>query len=361
MAHAVFSLKKLSKGALMNASRHDKREMEVLNADGSKTILNEELINTEGKNYTQLVSERLKSLEQYRARNIRSDAVYAISVVLAVPQERAESIDVDAWKKKSMEWLDKTFNENKEKFGNNIVSATLHMDESSPHIHAIVTPIDEKGHLNAFHYVNGRGSLSKMHTSYAEYMKEFGLERGIKYSVAKNRDIKKFYSVLNEAVETKAPEPQKGESLEEYRERCDKAMQNVAVRFLAEKEKMYKEYIRNLSKERSAAVETKIQLKETKKEVEKLTKKLNKAKDDIDFLEKENKSQRDTFEQLEHELGEPINNIVEKVISMNAMSEAIKDMDDPDEQLAARNMLNSLIATGRRKKRKEQFRQKSED
>ena len=103
MAHAVFSLKKLSKGALMNSSRHDKREMEVLNADGSKTVLNEELVNTEGKNYTQLVSERLKSLEQYRTRNIRSDAVYAISVVLAVPQERAESIDVDAWKKKSME------------------------------------------------------------------------------------------------------------------------------------------------------------------------------------------------------------------------------------------------------------------
>ena len=45
MAHDIFSLKKLSKGALMNANRHDIREMEVLKlvSDG---MSNEEIANT---------------------------------------------------------------------------------------------------------------------------------------------------------------------------------------------------------------------------------------------------------------------------------------------------------------------------
>lgn len=35
-----------------------------------------------------------------------------------------------------------------EKYGNRIVSAILHVDEATPHIHALLVPLDDKGKLN---------------------------------------------------------------------------------------------------------------------------------------------------------------------------------------------------------------------
>lgn len=44
----------------------------------------------------------------------------------------------------------------------NIVSLDLHMDESSPHFHAVVTPIKD-GKLNAKHWMDGPARLSKLY------------------------------------------------------------------------------------------------------------------------------------------------------------------------------------------------------
>ena len=44
----------------------------------------------------------------------------------------------------------------------NIVSLELHMDESSPHFHAVVTPIKD-GKLNAKHWMDGPARLSKLY------------------------------------------------------------------------------------------------------------------------------------------------------------------------------------------------------
>lgn len=44
----------------------------------------------------------------------------------------------------------------------NVVSLDLHMDESSPHFHAIVTPI-KNGKLNAKHWLDGSAKLSKLY------------------------------------------------------------------------------------------------------------------------------------------------------------------------------------------------------
>ena len=353
MAHAMFSLKKMTRIDLVVANKLDKREIETPNADNDKSHLNLQLVPGSEGSYADLVDDRIKKTEAYRTRKMRSDAVQAFSIVLAVPQEKADSIDVDAWSKKSMEWLDKTFNQDKERFGNNIVSATLHMDESAPHIHAIVTPVDKKGHFNAYEFIHGPASLRLMQTSYAEDMAEFGLERGIKYSIAKRTDIKKFYAELNGAVHSKAPEIEAGDTLESYKAKCDKAIQNVEVRFLAEKKKIENEKIASVSKEREKVVEAKLENKELKKNLHRIEEKLEKRNEDIDFLEKENEKYRKEFEGMEHELGESKEIIIEKVKSLNAMQTAIEDISDPEEQKHMKVMFNSLIRDGKRKKRME--------
>lgn len=361
MAHAIFSLKKLSRGDLVNANRHDKREMQVLNADKDKINANEYLVSSQNESYMKLIDKRIEDTKEYRTKNLRSDAVQAFSVVLAIPQEKADSIDVKAWSEKSMQWLDKTFNQDKEKFGNNIVSAILHMDESSPHIHAIVSPVDKNGHFNAYEFVHGPGSLRQMQTSYAEEMKEFGLERGKKYSISKHSDLKQFYSILNEKVQTKAPDIEKEDTLETYKAKCDKAIQNIEVRFLAEKKKIEKASEDKVSEERRKYVESKLANKELKKEISKLEHKVEKNNESIDFLEKENERFRKDFEGMEHELGESKEIIIEKVKSLNAIQSAIEDITDPNEQKQIKDTFNNLIRDGKRKKRMEKAKQEQSE
>lgn len=344
MAHAVFSLKKMSRGSLGAAYRHDAREMEVKNADGSKTILNEELMGCGSKSYTALVDERLKDLEHFRDRKIRSDAVHAFSIVLAVPKEAADKIDLDKWKNKNIEWLEKTFNREKNIYGNNVLSVRLHMDESSPHLHAIVIPIDEKGHLNAYEYVHGPGSLRQLQTSYAEAMAEFGLTRGLEYSVAKHEELKSFYASLNEAAMTRAPEISKGESIEQYKIRADKAMSDMAKKYFAETKKLERQRDVAITKEKQNTIKAKMDLKEEKHAHRKLKEKI---------------------EDMEFEIDEPVEDIAKKIESINAIQKAIETIEDPAQKEYARDFLNDLIRRGREeekeKKRKEEQKKKNKD
>ncbi len=331
MAHAIFSINKLAKGSLAAAYNHNSREMEVKNADGTKSILNEELVNdASGKSYVKLVDERLQALKQYQDKTIRKDAVHAFSVVLALPAEAVPNIDTTKWKEKNLKWLEDTFNRNKELFGSNLVSAKLHMDESSPHIHAIVVPIDAKGHLNAYDYIHGPASLRQLQTSYAEAMKEFGLERGLEYSVSKHQDLKRFYATLNESVSTKAPEIIKGESIEQYKERADKHASDLALRVFAEKKKIEKERDIAISKEHQKTVNAKLELKEVKHEL---------------------KSAKQSLDELEIQAGEQIRGIVKKVESINAIQMAIEEIEDPQEKNFAKDFLNNLIKQGMEKKK----------
>lgn len=360
MAHVVFSLKKLSKSSLSGAYKHDARLMEVKNADEAKTELNKQLVECGDKSYSELVKEKLDATEEYRQRAIKYNAVHAFSVVLAIPEEKKDEIDVDKWSKKSIEWLEKTFNRDKEKFGSNVVSAILHMDESSPHIHALVIPIDKDGHLNAYEFVHGPNSLREMQTSYAEEMKEFGLERGIKYSISKNQTLKEFYSGLNEAAERKAPEIEEGDTLQSYKAKCDEAFKKASVAQFKEETKLKSNTEKAISQERSKYVESKLENKELKNKIKKLERKLEKSNESINFLEDENAKYKKDFEGMEHELGESVEIVVEKVKSLNAMQEAIKDIEDPDEQNQVKEMFNNLIKTGKRKKRMEKKRAQQE-
>ena len=70
----------------------------------------------------------------------------------------------------------------------NVIDCSLHLDEKTPHIHAMVIPIDERGKLNARAFVGGtRERLSSLQTDYAGAMQKHGLERGICRELTKKR------------------------------------------------------------------------------------------------------------------------------------------------------------------------------
>lgn len=296
MAHAIMEIGKLKRGNLASAYAHNARDITTLNADKDNLSLNEELIKqNEDISYEELVQEKLKSLEAYQKNPPRKDAVYALEIILTFSNEIKEKIDVREWAEKNIEWLRQEFNRNPEKYGDNIVSVKLHSDESTPHLHAIVVPIDDKGKLNAYEYIHGPVSLRELQTSYGKAMAEFGLERGIEYSVAKHTDIKKFYAGINEALKERAPEIKPGETIEHYKARADKAFKNEALKLYAQTTKMQEKLTEERSKEHRNTTLAKLELKEAKKE-------LKKAKKELDELEHEFGSVKEIKEELrEHD------------------------------------------------------------
>ena len=109
------------------------------NAIPELTYLNEELVEyPEGvTDRTEAINHRLEHAGL--TRKIGTNQVRVIRVMLTGTQEDMKRIAQEgrlkAWCADNLEWLRRTFGTE------NVVSAVLHMDEATPHIHAAVVPI----------------------------------------------------------------------------------------------------------------------------------------------------------------------------------------------------------------------------
>lgn len=222
-------------GNIQRRYEHNYRLEDVPNAEKNDKN-NEELINTAGLDYKDLWYRRIKEAEINNGTpiKIRSNSVLALEVVLTFSE--GADVDVDKWKDKNIAWLKSYFGEQ------NIISAQLHLDEQTPHIHAMVIPIDERGHLCAKSFTGGRGSMFKLHNSYAAEMKEFGLSRGEMYSRSKKQDIRRFYSSLNEAADAVVPEMTKDETVPQYISKVNSYLQTIKLAHLKEKLEWQRRY-----------------------------------------------------------------------------------------------------------------------
>lgn len=63
-----------------------------------------------------------------------------------------------------------------------------------------MTPIDEKGGLNAKKWLGGRAKLSQTQTEFANEVKYLGLERGLENSKARHKTIKQFYAEIEKPI-----------------------------------------------------------------------------------------------------------------------------------------------------------------
>ena len=95
---------------------------------------------------------------------------------------------------RSMDWLRSLYG------SENVVSTSVHYDETTPHLVAYVVPLDDTGRLNARRWLGGRQKLSDMQTSFAEAVQGFGLERGLKGSKAEHKKIKDYYAEIQKPL-----------------------------------------------------------------------------------------------------------------------------------------------------------------
>jgi len=208
----------LEKGAGNDApiSAHIERTVNPANADKDRTYLNKELIEfPEGvKNRTEAIQRRIENAGI--TRKISHNQVRAIRVMLSGSPDDMQRIQnegrLDTWCKDSLDWL------RKEVGNENIVSAVLHLDEKTPHIHATVVPIVKGERRKAKQeqqsgkkkYKKKNSSASRLcaddimsrekfkhfQTTYAEAMSKYGLERGRDGSEARHISTQQYYRDL---------------------------------------------------------------------------------------------------------------------------------------------------------------------
>lgn len=191
MAYAIMRVKKLSSmGNVASSLQHCFRERETHNADASRTPDNEH-------REASSTSEAMGRLREMLPEKRRKDAVLAVEYVMtaspgwwetASPSQQTEFFD------RSMSWL-------AEKYGaDRIVTASIHRDETSPHLSAFVVPLTADGRLSAKEFIGSKVKMSADQTSYAAKVRDLGLERGIEGSRANHERVASFYGAIAKPV-----------------------------------------------------------------------------------------------------------------------------------------------------------------
>ena len=188
---AIMRCKKLaSMGSVAGALRHCYRERETPNADPERTPTNEHAAATS----TDEAMGRMRALLPEKRRR---DAVLAVEYLMTASPEwwqEASRKQQDEFFRRSRQWL-------ADKYGSDrIVTATIHRDETTPHLSAFVVPLTRDGRLSAREFVGGRQKMRDDQTSYAAAVADLGLSRGIEGSRARHQSIRDYYAALKQPV-----------------------------------------------------------------------------------------------------------------------------------------------------------------
>lgn len=219
-----------SMGSLQHRYKHNFRKENVPNA-GDPT-LNEELVDKSGMDYKDMWYRRIREEEIRTGQSVavRRGSVLAYELVMSF--SRGADIDLEQWKQANVQWAKETFGEE------NVLSMQYHTDEETEHIHAIVVPLDKRGHLCAKSFTGGRAKMYTLQTTYGKAMQAVGLERGEHYSRANKVNIRRYYAEVESAANATAPQMLEGEQISEYMERVNEYLQKKELAALQTKNKM---------------------------------------------------------------------------------------------------------------------------
>jgi transcription initiation factor IIF auxiliary subunit len=192
MSYAVIRVAKIKTAQQASAkTAHNYREHSLSNVDRDAPHPNREYLNHEQRNYGELAEQRIS---QVVTRKVRADQVKMVEVVMTGSPEAfkrdAEGRAVDYSKSK---WAQDNLNFLQNKYGKeNVVSFTLHQDEKTPHVHAVIVPITADGRLAAKELFTPQ-TLRELQTEYAQAMQPHGFERGVEHSQTQHQPPRRHY------------------------------------------------------------------------------------------------------------------------------------------------------------------------
>lgn len=198
-------MEKYKRGDIVGIERENERDENYKSTrnpqiDKSRTHLNYHTLPYE-KKYLAFINERIKELAP--KRKIKDDAVLITSFILGSDKEFFAGITPETQK----QFFDDCTEFFSERYGKeNVVSAVVHLDESTPHLHFNLMPVTD-GRLCAKELFD-RTALRDLQTDFYEAAgKKYGLKRGKEGSTAKHLDTVAYKTKkMTEAAEAKIRE-----------------------------------------------------------------------------------------------------------------------------------------------------------
>ena len=333
MSYAIFRVEPINTlKDLGQIGAHNQRKKEAYKSnpdiDKSKSINNINLVDTKYNfynSYMKLVSpykkqhdEKQKTERENRKKNFNqmlddSNSVVADELLFTSDKEFFKDMskeEITKWANTCMDFVYKDIGYEKWQ----ILNATIHMDEKTPHLHCVVVPLikkydkrsnKDKWTISKKYYMKDQIYLSKLQDKYHERMVNNGydLDRGIKNSDNEHIDIKQYKKItrkLNVEFTSK-------------NEKLNKSMEELESRMISNKETIFdKEYVK-VKKDTFDSMNKVIN--ETKKVIE-LQPKIQKMYNEVDTYTKSYKAiekENDKLKQENRNLNYYISSLLETI------------------------------------------------
>jgi len=157
-----------TRGGLSARDAHNRRRKTVSNAAPSRLLANVNL-------RPDLPESSTASLDGVLARlgnpRLRRNGVLGLEYVLTYSPQAADRIDPGEWAKQALAFVEGRHGRDA------ILSAHLHMDERTPHVHVVAAPVSD-GRLKVDRFMGDRGKLRRLQDDYYQQVSShFGLAR----------------------------------------------------------------------------------------------------------------------------------------------------------------------------------------
>lgn len=179
MAYGIMRMSKVKMGGVTGIQIHNLRQKDHSNTnpdiDWSRTEQNYEIyaVDNHSQNFKKAIQERIDDLNL--KRKPRKDATVMVDVLVTASPDFFQGDN-----QKARDYFEKAYEQIADRFGwDNIISAEVHMDEATPHMHIDFVPFTKDGRLSAKDVLGSPKDFHELQDWFHEKVSSrYGLERG---------------------------------------------------------------------------------------------------------------------------------------------------------------------------------------
>lgn len=228
ISYIVLNMKKYPQGDIAKVALENERQEGYVRIgketiDASRTRNNYHMIPPPDNGYTEFIDQRIR--QAGLKRKVKDDAIKMVSFVMTSDKDFFDSMPLEV----ERAFFADCVNFVKKRYGEeNIISAVVHKDETTPHLHINFVPITPDNRLSAKYYFDGK--LADLQTAvYEEVGKKWNLSRGKVGSDAKHVDPKTYNKVVKQATaDARAENEDLKEVNADMTKRLDKTLQEIS-------------------------------------------------------------------------------------------------------------------------------------
>lgn len=188
--YSIIRMQKFKSGDLQGIQKHNQRQgknSSNKDIDPERTKLNYDLVNQENIRYEAAVKSQIAERVK---RKPRDNSVVLCEFLISASPEYMQKLSPEEQKR----YFQTSLEHIQEKYGlQNVLYASVHLDEANPHMHLGITPITDDNRLSAKDIFNGKQVMVQLQSDFNAHVNEqgFELDRG-ESSDRKNVEVHKF-------------------------------------------------------------------------------------------------------------------------------------------------------------------------